>query len=78
MSFGFEPPTVYSQQAIRAYTIDAAWLMRMENDIGSIWAGKRADFAVLEQDPYRVKPSKLKDIPIWGTVFAGELHPVQQ
>ena len=65
-------------QALRAITIDAAWLMRMENDIGSIRAGKRADFAVLEQDPYRVKPSKLKDIPIWGTVFAGELHPVQQ
>ena len=50
--------------------------MRMEDEIGSIRAGKRADFAVLEEDPYRVKPSKLKDIAIWGTVFSGELYPV--
>jgi len=61
--------------AMRAITIDAAWIMGEEDSIGSIRAGKRADFAVLEQDPYRVRPHKLKDIPVWGTVFAGELHP---
>lgn len=63
--------------ALRAITIDAAWLMRMEGEIGSIRAGKRADFAVLEQDPYEVDPAKLKDIPIWGTVFAGTPYPVK-
>ena len=64
--------------ALRAITIDAAWIMRMEDRIGSIRAGKRADFAVLEQDPYEVDPMKLKDIPIWGTVFSGELFPVKR
>ena len=63
--------------ALRAITIDAAWVMGAEDDIGSIRAGKRADFTVLEKDPYRVKPGKLKDIGIWGVVFEGELHPVQ-
>lgn len=61
--------------ALRAITIDAAWILRRENDVGSIRAGKLADFAVLEQDPYEVGASGLKDIPIWGTVFEGEVHP---
>ncbi len=36
------------------------------------------DFAVLEQDPYSVPPEQLQQIPIWGTVFAGELYPVDE
>ncbi|MFK8041602.1 amidohydrolase [Congregibacter sp.] len=57
--------------ALRGITIDAAWVMGWENEIGSIRAGKRADFTVLEQDPYAVGVKKLRDIPIWGTVFEG-------
>ena len=60
-------------QALRAITIDAAWIMRRENDIGSLRAGKSADFAVLEEDPYKVGAEGLKDIPVWGTVFEGEV-----
>jgi len=63
-------------QALRAITIDAAWILRKENEIGSIRAGKMADFAVLEADPYEVGAEGLKDIPIWGVVFEGEVHPV--
>jgi predicted amidohydrolase YtcJ len=62
--------------ALRAVTIDAAWLMRWEDRIGSIRAGKLADFVVLEADPYKVRPDKLSDIEIWGTVFEGEPRPV--
>jgi predicted amidohydrolase YtcJ len=64
--------------ALRAITIDAAWIIRRENDIGSIRAGKLADFAVLEEDPYEVGAEGLKDIPIWGTVFEGEVHPIKK
>lgn len=63
-------------KALRAITIDAAWVMRKEDEIGSIRAGKTADFAVLEADPYEVGPEGLKDISIWGVVFEGECHPV--
>lgn len=63
-------------KALRAITIDAAWIMRRENEIGSIRAGKMADFAVLEADPYEVGAEGLKDIQIWGVVFEGEPHPV--
>jgi hypothetical protein len=65
-------------QALRAITIDAAWIMRNENEIGSIRAGKMADFAVLEADPYEVGAEGLKDIPIWGVVFEGEVHPFKK
>jgi predicted amidohydrolase YtcJ len=62
--------------ALRAVTIEAAYSWRQEVEIGSIAPGKIANFTVLEEDPYVVDPIKLKDIPIWGTVFEGALYPV--
>ncbi|MDF1775598.1 MAG: amidohydrolase [Rhizobiaceae bacterium] len=61
--------------AMRAITIDAAYVLAMENEIGSIRAGKKADFTILEQDPWDVPLEKLRDIPIWGTVFEGTPFP---
>ncbi len=63
-------------QAMRAITTDAAYVLGMENQVGTIRAGKRADFTVLEADPYEIDPTELKDIPIWGTVFEGTPHPL--
>jgi predicted amidohydrolase YtcJ len=62
--------------ALRAITIDAAWILRKENEIGSIRAGKRADFAVLADDPYDVGAEGLRDITVKGVVFEGEPHPL--
>jgi predicted amidohydrolase YtcJ len=62
---------------LRAITIDAAWVMGWEDQIGSIRAGKKADFTILEADPYEVGPSGLKDIKIWGTVFEGLPAPLE-
>lgn len=63
-------------QAMKMVTIDAAYTLGVEEKIGSIQAGKMADFAVLDQDPFEVEPMKLKDIPVWGTVIGGRLQPV--
>jgi predicted amidohydrolase YtcJ len=62
--------------ALRAITIDAAWIVGWENEIGSIRAGKRADFTVLEADPYAVGVQGLNRIGIWGTVFEGKPYPL--
>jgi predicted amidohydrolase YtcJ len=62
--------------ALRAITIDAAWILRKENEIGSIRAGKGADFAVLAEDPYDVGAEGLRDIAVKGVVFEGEPHPL--
>jgi len=63
-------------EAMRAITIDAAWVMKREHDLGSIRAGKRADFVVLEANPYEVPTTDIKDVKIWGTVYEGTVHPV--
>ena len=62
--------------ALRAITIDAAWVIGMEDEIGSIRAGKRADFTVLSEDPYVVGAAGLRDIKLWGTVFEGRPAPL--
>ena len=62
--------------ALRAITLEAAYSLSMENEIGSIKLGKRADFTVLAENPYEVDPKTLKDIAIWGTVLDGVLHPL--
>ena len=64
-------------QALRAVTSDAAFAIGMENEIGSIEAGKRADFTVLERDPLEGPPEALGDVPIWGTVFEGRPFPIE-
>ncbi len=64
-------------QALRAVTVDAAWSLRMDHEIGSIAAGKKADFVVLDEDPYAVALDHVKDIRIWGTVFEGQVFPVE-
>ncbi len=65
-------------EAIRMITIDAAYVIGVENIVGSIEPGKRADFTILEEDPYKVDPLRLKDIEIWGTVFGGESFPLEK
>lgn len=64
------------ERAMRAITIDAAYILGMEHEIGSIRGGKKADFTVLEADPFETPVEALKDIPIWGTVFEGRPAPL--
>ena len=45
--------------------------MKVDHLIGSIEAGKFADFAVLSDDPLTVDPLTIKDISVWGTVVGG-------
>ncbi len=65
------------EQALRAITIDAAYVLGMEHEIGSIRAGKKADFTVLDADPYETPVENLKDVGIWGTVFEGKPHKIE-
>jgi predicted amidohydrolase YtcJ len=64
------------QQALSAITIDAAHLLRKEDEIGSIRVGKLADFTVLYESPFDVPQERLKDIRIWGTIFEGSPFPL--
>jgi predicted amidohydrolase YtcJ len=66
------------EQAMRMVTIDAAYVIGLENKVGSIEPGKYADFTVLSDDPITVPKAKIKDIPIVGTVLGGRYIPVSE
>ena len=57
--------------ALRAITLGAAYTLRMDDEIGSIEVGKRADFAVLADDPLSMPPAMLKDVRVVGTMLGG-------
>lgn len=59
--------------ALRAITLGAAYTLKLDEELGSIDVGKRADFAVLDDDPLTVPPEKLKDVPVWGTMVGGRI-----
>lgn len=61
------------QEAMYAITLGAAYTLHMDQEIGSIEIGKRADFAILEDDPFDSEPDSLKDIAVWGTVQGGRI-----
>ena len=61
-------------QALRGVTIDAAFALGLDHEIGSIVAGKSADFAVLEDDPHALGGEHLKDVRVAGVVFEGRPH----
>lgn len=63
-------------EALRAVTIGAAWNLRLDDEIGSIVPGKKADFVVLEKNPYDVRPDRIKDIDVWGTLYEGRVFEV--
>ena len=51
-------------------------MLGLEDEVGSLRFGKKADFTILEADPYDVGAEGLRDIPIWGTVFEGDKFPI--
>jgi predicted amidohydrolase YtcJ len=61
------------EQALYAITLGAAYTLKLDGEIGSIEAGKHADFAVLEDDPTEIGGAALKDVRVWGTVQGGRV-----
>ena len=58
--------------ALQAITINAARVLNLENEIGSIELGKNANFVLLDENPLKMEPITLKDIKVLGTVYRGE------
>ena len=61
------------EEAIRAYTIDSAWLMNQESTVGSIEVGKKADLIVLDRNLFELDSADISDARVLLTVFNGEV-----
>ena len=60
------------KEAIEAFTINGAYQMFMENEIGSLKTGKWADMIIIDRDIFQVEPLHIGDIMLLETIFAGE------
>jgi predicted amidohydrolase YtcJ len=58
--------------AVRAYTLGAAWAGFMEDSVGSLETGKRADFIVLDRDLMRVPESEIPHVRVEQTWVDGK------
>ncbi len=59
--------------AIRAYTINGAYLENKEDEKGSIEPGKLADFVVLDRDIMTIDPSEVIEAKVVMTIVGGEV-----
>jgi predicted amidohydrolase YtcJ len=62
------------EEALRAYTIDAAHAGFNELKLGSIEPDKLADIVVLGRNPFEVPPNELDKVPIRYTIVAGKVR----
>jgi predicted amidohydrolase YtcJ len=61
------------EEALRLFTRNNSWFLRMEDKIGSIEPGKLADLAVLDRDYFAVPDAEIKKIRSLLTIVNGKI-----
>ena len=61
------------EEALRAYTRDAAWASYAEAEKGTLERGKLADFVLLDRDLTRIAPEEIRDARVDMTVVGGRV-----
>ncbi len=71
---GYEPnQKMTRQEALKSYTLDAAYGAFQEKALGSIEAGKQADFTVFSQDIMTVAENQLLNTAVVRTIVGGKV-----
>lgn len=60
------------KDALRGFTLGAAYAGNMETKIGSLSSGKYADLVVIDRDILTCDPMEIKDTQVLGTMVGGE------
>ena len=58
-------------QLIKGYTLDAAYQLRLEKQVGSIEVGKLADLIVLDKNLFDTKPHDIHKVKVQATMMNG-------
>ena len=61
------------ETALRAYTVNNAWVGLSEDRLGRIRDGYLADIAILDRNPFDIDPTELKDVAVDMTIVNGEI-----
>jgi predicted amidohydrolase YtcJ len=61
------------EEAVRAYTVSAAYAEFGDKNKGSLEVGKLADVVVLSQDIFRIDPNEIQDTKVIHTIVGGEV-----
>jgi hypothetical protein len=61
------------EEAVRAYTLDAAFSYFVDDRLGSLEPGKLADVAVLNGDLFATPPDRIPDLGVSATIVDGEV-----
>jgi len=60
------------EDAIRAYTLNSAWVNHLDDRTGSIEVGKLADLVVLKSNLFKIEPSQISEAKVLLTLFGGK------
>ncbi len=65
--------TMSVEEALRAYTCDAAYAAFEEKEKGTLERGKLADLVLLDQDITRIPPERIRETKVIMTVVGGKI-----
>jgi len=69
----FPEERISVDDALRLYTVNAAYASFEENIKGSIDVGKLADLVVLSREPHEIPPNEIRDVKVEMTIVGGKV-----
>ncbi|NOT36023.1 MAG: amidohydrolase [Saprospiraceae bacterium] len=67
------PQEISLEDAVKAYTINAAYVMRQENKVGTLEVGKEADLILLDRNIFTIPATEISETKVQSTYLKGKL-----